>query len=382
MSKNGDLTDAGRLDWLRLIRSENVGPIVFQQLLARHGAAGAALRALPELARRGGGGRAIKLCSEAAAAAELAAAAAVGARPLASCEAAYPARLGALPDPPPLIYVLGDAARLAAPAVAVVGARNASASAIRYTQRLARELGRQGLLVGSGLARGIDTAAHAGALEGDDSDSDGGGGTVAVLAGGVDVVYPAENQGLYEAIAARGAVISEMPPGTRPQARHFPRRNRLISGLALGVVVIEAAERSGSLITARFALEQGREVFAVPGSPMDPRCRGSNRLIRQGATLLQEAEDVLEVIRPMLERPALWEEPAGPPEIGGGSAGWAVDSDRDRARLTALLGTAPVAVDELIRLSELTAAVVITILLELELAGRLDRHAGNRVSIS
>jgi DNA processing protein len=371
----GDLSAAARLDWLRLIRSENVGPVIFRQLLARYGSADAALQALPALARRGGRRR-IKLCTVAAAEDELAAAEAIGARPLASCEAAYPQRLGALADPPPLIYVLGDVTRLAAPAVAIVGARNASASAIRYTQRLARDLGEGGLLIASGLARGIDTAAHAGALQ---------SGTVAVMAGGIDVVYPAENEALYENIIAQGAAISEMPPGTRPQARHFPRRNRLVSGLALGVVVIEAAERSGSLITARFALEQGREVFAVPGSPMDPRCRGSNRLIRQGAILIQNADEVLEVIGPMIQQPALWamsEEPESGvlnyEEAGAEQS----DSDAERRRLTALLGAAPVAVDDLIRLSELTPAHVITILLELELAGRLDRHAGNRVSIS
>ncbi len=382
MMREGGLTAAARLDWLRLIRSENVGPVVFQQLLARYGSAGAALRALPDLARRGGRRR-IKLCPAAAAEDELAAAAAVGARPLASCEAAYPPRLAALPDPPPLIYVLGDAARLAEPAVAIVGARNASASAVRYTRGLARDLGQRGLVVASGLARGIDTAAHDGALQAGTADDTGG--TVAVLAGGTDVVYPAENQKLYEAIVAEGAVISEMPPGTRPQARHFPRRNRLISGLGLGVVVIEAAERSGSLITARFALEQGREVFAVPGSPMDPRCRGSNRLIRQGATLIQDADDVVEVIEPMIARPALGsfcEDPADQLRMDAPTTMNTPDSDADRQRLTALLGPTPVSIDELIRLSELTPAHVITILLELELAGRLDRHAGNRVSIS
>ncbi len=374
MVKKTNLAATARRDWLRLIRSENVGPIIFHQLLARYGTAAAALEALPELARRGGG-RAIKLCPVAAAEAELAAAAAVGAQPLASCEAAYPPHLAALPDPPPLIYVLGDAARLASPAVAIVGARNASASAIRYTRRLAGDLGRKGLLVASGLARGIDTAAHTGAL-------DAGAGTVAVLAGGVDVVYPAENSALYDAICAQGAVISEMPPGIKPQARHFPRRNRLISGLALGVVVIEAAERSGSLITARFALEQGREVFAVPGSPMDPRCRGSNRLIRQGAMLIQNADEVVEIIEPMVRQPAMGEAAVSALQGDAGTMSQALDSDQDRRRLTSLLGPTAVGVDELIRLSELTPAVVITILLELELAGRLDRHPGNRVSIS
>jgi DNA processing protein len=374
MVKKINLAATERRDWLRLIRSENVGPIIFHQLLARYGTAAAALEALPELARRGGG-RAIKLCPVAAAESELAAASAIGARPLASCEAAYPPHLAALPDPPPLIYVLGDAARLASPAVAIVGARNASASAIRYTRRLAGDLGRKSLLVASGLARGIDTAAHTGAL-------DAGAGTIAVLAGGVDVVYPAENRALYDAICDQGAVISEMPPGIKPQARHFPRRNRLISGLALGVVVIEAAERSGSLITARFALEQGREVFAVPGSPMDPRCRGSNRLIRQGAMLIQDADEVVEVIEPMVRQPAMGESVLSPLKGDAETISQVLDSDHDRRRLTGLLGPTAVGVDELIRLSELTPAVVITILLELELAGRLDRHAGNRVSIS
>jgi DNA processing protein len=371
-----ELSAADRLDWLRLIRSENVGPIVFQQLLDRFGTARDALDALPDLARRGGGRRTFRVCSLAAATAELEAAEAIGARPLASCEGAYPKRLGALPDPPPLIYVLGDVTRLAEPVVAIVGARNASAAAIRYTGRLARDLGGAGLAVASGLARGIDTAAHDGALE---------SGTVAVLAGGVDVVYPAENQGLYEAIiepiSEQGAVISEMPPGTRPQARHFPRRNRLISGLALGVVVIEAAERSGSLITARFALEQGREVFAVPGSPLDPRCRGTNRLIKQGATLVQDAADVVEVIGPMINQPALWEGPAMAYSTPVAAAA-IPDSDQGRRRIIEFLGPTPIGIDDLIRLSELTPAHVVTILLELELAGRIDRHAGNRVSIS
>ena len=268
-----------------------------------------------------------------------------------------------------MVYVKGDPVHLAPAAVALVGARNASASGRRYSRDLARALGQAGLIVVSGLARGIDTAAHQGALD---------SGTVAVLAGGVDVVYPSENQALYEAIAAAGAVLSEMPPGTTPRARHFPRRNRLISGLALGVVVIEAAERSGSLITARFALEQGREVFAVPGSPLDPRCRGGNRLIKQGAQLVQDPEDVLEAIRPMVEQPipreaasSVGEHPIEPSPSAAG-----------RDRLLGLLGPTPVDIDELIRLAELTPAGTITMLLELELAGRLERHPGNRVSLS
>lgn len=360
------LSESERLDWLRLIRSENVGPVVFRQLLARYGSPAAALEALPELARRAGGKRQVRLCPPSEAAAEAEAAAKAGVRLLALCEPGYPPLLRALDDAPPLLAVLGDPAKLSLPAVGMVGARNASANGRRLAESLARDLAEAGLMVASGFARGIDTAAHRGALPRP---------TVAALAGGVDVVYPPENQALHAEIAEQGALISEVPLGTVPQSRHFPRRNRLISGLSLGVVVVEAAQRSGSLITARCAGEQGREVFAVPGSPLDPRAAGCNRLIRDGATLVESAADVLEGLRMMdggdglrLPPAGRFETPAPPPEPG----------DAERAGIEELLGAGPVPVDDLVRLSALPIAVVQAVLLELELAGRVERHPGNR----
>jgi len=260
-------------------------------MLRRFGSARAALEVLPRLARRGERGKTVTAPTRAEAEAELAALGRAGARLVCWGEPGYPSALSAIEDAPPVLIVLGQAETLQRPTIAMVGARNASANGRRLARDLAAELGQGGLVVVSGLARGIDAAAHLGALE---------TGSIAVVAGGVDVVYPAENRGLYEALAHRGAVVAELPLGTEPQARHFPRRNRIISGMALGVVVVEAAARSGSLITARFALEQGREVFAVPGSPLDPRSRGCNDLLRQGATLTESAADVLSQLGPQL----------------------------------------------------------------------------------
>jgi DNA processing protein len=361
-----------RLDWLRLIRTENVGPLTFHQLLQRFGSAAAALEELPRAAERGGRRRPIAVATRSAAERELAALAKVGGRLIAWGEPEYPTALAALEDAPPLISVKGDVALLERRAVAIVGARNASANGRRFAREIAAELGREGLLIVSGLARGIDAAAHQGSLA---------TGTLAVVAGGVDVVYPEENQGLYDAIVERGAIIAELPVGTEPKAKHFPRRNRIISGTALGIVVIEAALKSGSLITARFALEQGREVLAVPGSPLDPRCRGTNDLIRRGAALVESAEDVLNALSGQLSSPAaerrqvLRQEPV--------SYGFIEekDIDRDRARLLEALGPSPVPVDELVRQCQLSAAIVTTLLLELELAGRLERHPGHQVSL-
>ena len=338
--------------------------------MGRFGSASAALEALPTLARRGGRRVPIRICSHEQAERELESAAALAAHPLTLGEADYPARLAAIADPPPVIYVRGDPDMLMRSSVAVVGARNASAAGVRFARELAGGLGAAGLMVTSGFARGIDTAAHSGAVD---------TGTVAVLAGGVDNIFPPENQDLYDAIVAQGAVISEMPPGTVPKARHFPRRNRLVAGLAFGVVVVEAAFRSGSLITARLALEQGREVFAVPGSPLDPRCRGSNGLIRQGAVLTETADDVLAVVSPMLT--GYRADPDNRPVMASEETlAEVADVDTSRAHIVAMLSPTPVAVDEIIRLSKLTASVVLTILLELELAGKLVRHPGNRVS--
>ncbi|HZS82052.1 MAG TPA: DNA-processing protein DprA [Stellaceae bacterium] len=366
-----ELNPSERLDWLRLIRTENVGPVSFYQLLRRFGSAGAALEALPRLAGRGGRLQPLAICPREAAEREMAALAAAGARLIAWGEPFYPEALAAIDDAPPLLTVLGRAEPLRQRIIAIVGARNASANGRRIARELASELGSHGFVIASGLARGIDAAAHMGALP---------SGTVAVLGGGADIVYPEENRALYEAIAESGAVIAEPPLGTVPQARHFPRRNRIISGLAEGIIVVEAAARSGSLITARFALDQGREVFAVPGSPLDPRCRGSNDLIRRGATLTESAEDVLGQLpaalstpRATVRRVAPLPDPVAPSEPE--------TPDSARARLIERLGPTPVAVDELVRQCQFSAATVVTLLLELELAGRLERHPGNQVSL-
>ncbi|GAA0581932.1 DNA-processing protein DprA [Caenispirillum bisanense] len=366
------LSTAEKIDWLRLIRSENVGPVTFRRLLERYGTVRAALEALPDLARRGGRSKPVRILPRAEAERELATLERYGVQVVAAVDPAYPPRLRAVEDAPPLLMLIGNAHLLRRPAVAIVGARNASVNGRQFARRLATDLsGQFGLLVVSGLARGIDTAAHEGSLA---------GGTCAVMAGGPDVVYPPENDRLHAAIAEGGVIVSEHPLGTEPQARHFPRRNRIISGIAAGVVVIEASERSGSLITARLALEQGREVFAVPGSPVDPRCAGPNHLLREGATLVRHAGDVMEVLDPLLRRRDLQENrgpagpsapPAPPPDI----------PDTARAAVVGCLGPSPVTVDEVIRECQLSAAVVATILLELELAGRLERQSGNRVSL-
>ena len=363
------LTDEQRIDWLRLIRSQNVGPRTFRTLLKHCGSAGAALDRLPELARRGGASGSPRICSRADAERELKAAAAMGVSLVALGEPAYPLRLQMIDDAPPLLAVRGQSSALAMSMVAIVGARNASAAGVKFAERIARELGEAGFGIASGLARGIDAGAHRASLK---------TGTIAVLAGGHDRIYPPEHGPLAEAILAAGALISEMPLGWEPRARDFPRRNRLISGLSLGVVVIEAARRSGSLITARMALEQGREVFAVPGSPLDPRCDGSNGLLKQGATLVTEVADVTAVLEPILGRPMelSLEEPEAP------SPPDADPASNERKRIISLLGPTPVALDDLVRLSGSSPAVVRTVLLELELAGRLERHGGGLVSLS
>lgn len=365
------LSDADRLDWLRLIRSENVGPITFARLIERFGTARQALDAIPELARRGGRARPIKVCSKAAAERELIAAERIGARLLCGPEPDFPPLLATLDGAPPVLYALGHAHLLSKPTIGIVGARNASMAGRQFARRLAMELGQAGVVVVSGLARGLDTAAHEGSVE---------TGTVAVMAGGVDVVYPPENDRLHARIAAEGVVVSEMPPGTEPQARHFPRRNRIISGLSLGIVVVEATARSGSLITARLAGEQGREVFAVPGSPTDPRSEGPNGLIKDGAVLTRGAGDILDVLDTLLRRPLgerrrdLFDTP--PPPLPTES-----EVVRARAAMAEALGPAPVTVDEIIRQCQLSPSMASLVLLEMELAGRLERHPGNRVSL-
>lgn len=351
---------------LRLIRTAQVGPVTYAQLIARFHSAEAAIAALPQLAARGGGKSPV-VAPVALAERELALVHRLGARHLFLGDHDYPALLARLDDAPPALILRGDTTLLARTPVAMVGARNASAAACRFARQLAAELGREQVVVVSGLARGVDTAAHVGSIA---------TGTIGVIAGGIDVVYPPENAALQERIATEGLLIAEQPPGTEPRARHFPYRNRIIAGLSLGTVVVEAAPKSGSLITARLAGELGREVMAVPGSPLDPRAQGCNGLIRDGAILVQSAADVLETIRPIDAR--MVESPqsgfrAPPPEDA---------SDSDRRRIHALLGPVPVAIDELIRQSGASPAIVHTVLLELELAGRLERHAGGRVALS
>ena len=360
------MQDSERRAWLRLARTENVGPVTFRNLIARFGSASAALDELPRLAGRGGG-RNFILPDESDIAREFDALAKLGGRMIASCEAHYPRGLAALEAPPPILSVLGHPHLLQKEMIAIVGARNASALARKFADILSRELGFAGLVVVSGLARGIDASAHEAALA---------VGTVAVVAGGVDVIYPPENEKLYAAIKSQGLVVSEMRLGEAPQARHFPRRNRIISGLARGVVVVEAAEKSGSLITAQYALDQGREIFAVPGSPLDPRARGANRLIREGATLTESAEDILSVLSPILGS-GFREPETQSPAIA--SDGMEAEADRIRARVEEALGPAPVEIDELIRQLGAPAAAVLTVILELELAGRCARQPGNRV---
>ena len=361
------LSERERRAWLRLARTENVGPVTFRNLLARFGSASVALEELPRMASRGGA-KAFVLPPEDDSTRELEALAKLGGRLIASCEAEFPPGLKALEAPPPVLSMLGHPHLLQKEMIAIVGARNASALARKFADILARELGFSGLVIVSGLARGIDAAAHEAALA---------VGTVGVVAGGVDIIYPPENEKLYGAIRNQGVILSEMRLGEAPQARHFPRRNRIISGLARGVVVVEAAEKSGSLITASYALDQGREVFAVPGSPLDPRARGANRLIKEGAVLTESAEDILAVLSPMLG--GAFQEPDSLSPIPSTQA-LEAEADRIRAKVEEALGPSPVEIDELIRQLGAPVAAVLTVILELELAGRCQRHPGNRVS--
>ena len=367
------LTDEQRLDWLRLIRSPNVGPRTFRTLVNHFGGARAALEALPSLARRGGAGGATQVCSRADAEREIAAAEKLGVALVALGETGYPPRLQMIDDAPPLVAIRGQAAAFALPMVAVVGSRNASGAGMKFTQRIARELGEAGFAVVSGLARGIDAAAHRASLA---------TGTIAVLAGGHDRVYPAEHMELLDDILSAGAALSEMPLGWEPRGRDFPRRNRLISGLSLGVVIVEAAKRSGSLITARFALEQGREVFAVPGSPLDPRAEGTNGLIKQGATPVTETSDIVTVLQPIMEQRNVPRQEAEPQSAEGGFFEGTDPAPDERTRVLALLGPTAVLIDDLVRLSKSSPSVVRMVLLELEIAGRLERHGGGLVSLT
>lgn len=360
------MSEQERFHRLRLIRSPRIGPVTFRQLMARFGSAGEALRALPDLAARGGGKASIidaTLVEQ-----EIARSRALGARYLLMGDKDYPWLLDQMEGAPPALIVRGDVPLAARECVAMVGARNASAAACRFARTLAQDLGQRGAVVVSGLARGIDTAAHQGAI---------GSGTIAVIACGIDIAFPPENGALQEQVASEGLLVTEHPPGTQPLARQFPARNRIIAGLAKGTIVVEAAPKSGSLITARLAGEAGREVMAVPGSPLDPRAQGCNQLIRDGAVLVQNAVDVMEAIGAIDARMVRQE------RFDFTSEPVSSDVDaQEREVIIALLGRAPVPVDEIIRLSGLGSAIVQTVLLELELAARLERHAGGKVSLS
>lgn len=366
--QNQNITASEKLARLRLARTKNVGPVTYRQLIHRFGSAIEALEKIPELARRGGAK--LSPYPKATAEREIAAITQLGAEWVVLGDMHYPKLLGAMEDAPPVLIYKGAAHLMEKPCVGMVGARNASAVGRKIAGLIAQEVGEAGYVVISGLARGIDTAAHQASLK---------TGTIAAIAGGINVVYPRENAELQDAISAQGLLVTEMPPGTKPQARHFPRRNRLIAGLSLGVIVVEAAARSGSLITARIAGEQGREVMAVPGSPMDPRAQGANSLIRNGATLVENAQDVIDALSG-LRRLDLGEMDI--PSFQGVTMAQQDPSEGDRDKVREALGFAPVSVDEIIRSCALEAAMVATILLELELAGKVERHAGNRVSLT
>ncbi len=407
------LDDAQRLACLRLIRSENVGPVTFRELINHYGGATAAIEALPELSRKAGHRRPIRICPRDQAEAELAAAARIGARPVFTIEPSYPAALAHVDVPPPMLYVKGRGELLGRPMVAIVGARNGSAAGMKLTRHFALKIGEAGYVVASGLARGIDGAAHEAALA---------TGTVAVLAGGIDFIYPPEHADLYARIGAEGCLISEQPPGFQPRGQDFPRRNRIISGISLATVIVEAARRSGSLITARMAAEQGRLVLAVPGHPLDPRAEGTNGLIkRDGATMVTEVSDILEAVAtqvahvpaPMpapfpIQVPAATRAPdrsrerppseatagtaaretaareTGARETGARETGARETGAREtgaREQVLEALGPAPVEIDELVRATGLAVQDVRAVLLELALAGRVEFHGRQLVSV-
>jgi len=377
-SKNGiRLSDNQRLNWLRLIRTENIGPVAFRDLIMFCGSAASAIERLPDLNIRGGGSKPVRVTPLEDAEREIEAIERMGARLVGMGEPDYPQQLKNCEAPPPLVIIKGNPNVFRKPPVAIVGSRNASVVGARFTERLARDLGDAGFAIVSGLARGIDAAAHKASLT---------SGTVAVLAGGLDRPYPPENLPIYRAIPEHeSALITEMPMGAEPRSRDFPRRNRIIAGLSLGLIVVEAAERSGSLISARMAGEMGRTVFAVPGSPLDPRARGTNSLLKQGATLVTSADDVIEALNPLIGRETIhsdedqpdllkqFDEPPEPPH--------AITTDEQRDILLDALSVVPIDVDSLVRHTSLDASSAQLILLELDLAGRLLRYPGNQVAL-
>jgi DNA processing protein len=351
---------------LRLIRSENVGPVTFRELINRYGGAAQALEALPGITQRAGGKRPIRICPRADAEAELEAADRAGAHPIFTIEPGYPPALAAIDAPPPMLYIKGRQEMLQKPGIAIVGSRMCSAAGAKLAQLFATRLGAAGYLIVSGLARGIDGAAHKASLA---------TGTAAVLAGGIDIIYPPEHDALYRDIASNGCLLTEMPPGFKPRGQDFPRRNRIISGIALGVIIVEAAARSGTLVTARFASEQGRDVFAVPGHPLDPRAEGTNKLIKGGATLVTDADDVLRALEPisgLREGPSQLPWQPVEPAIAKATEQPTV-GDRDYQRVLDALGPAPIDIDAVLQATGLGPRAVQIALMELDLAGRISR---------
>jgi DNA processing protein len=365
-----------RIDWIRLARAERVGPRTFMQLLRSYGSASEAIDALPSLARYGGNNKPLAIPNTASIEQELGACARIGAHIVCAFETEYPELLRHTDDSPAVITIRGDTKCWQRPTLAIVGARNASANGQRFAATLAKELAAEGFTIVSGMARGIDTAAHLASVE---------TGTVAVMAGGIDHIYPQENTKLYHSIVEKGAIIAELPYQAVPKAQHFPLRNRIISGISYGTIVVEAALGSGSLITARMALEQNRELFAVPGFPQDPRCQGTNKLIKDGAVLVGSAQDVLDVIIPLL---------ANHKQIGSfatnsidfrtlplTASATAAELDQARQYVLQQLSASPIDLDTLVAMAELPVQWVMHVLLELELAGRLERHSGQRVAL-
>ncbi|MCP5073569.1 MAG: DNA-protecting protein DprA [Rhodobacteraceae bacterium] len=367
-----ELTDQQRFSWLPLIRSDHIGPVTFRELLNQFGTAEAALDALPELMARSGRRKNFHIASRDRIEREFDLAARNGARFIGLGEPDYPAALKMADGAPPIIAVKGPPECLTRHAVSIVGSRNSSLSGVKITRRIAGDLGEAGFVISSGLARGIDTAAHEAGLV---------SGTIAVFAGGLDIVYPTENEALLNRIIENGgAAISEMPFGWQPRAQDFPRRNRIVAGLSMGLVVVEAANRSGSLISARLANEMGRLVFAVPGSPLDPRCAGANKLLKQGAILTTGATDVLDALMP-LTRTAGDQAPYSLEEQEKDDPPTQPAKESERDKIISTLGPTPCEIDEIIRYTSLSAAMVQLVLLELDLAGRLERHPGNLVSL-
>ena len=371
-----DLDETERLAWLRLIRTDNIGPMTFYQLVERFGSATAALEALPELSKRGGRKKPLTPPPESAVEREYRALQKLGGQIITVRDAAYPLALTATDDAPPVLSVLGNAELLNKSCVAIVGARNASLNGKKFARKIAADLGARGQIITSGLARGIDTAAHEGSVN---------TGTIAVVASGIDVVYPEENQKLYEEITEKGAIVAESALGAKPYAAAFPRRNRIVSGISKGVIVVEATHRSGSLITARLAGEQGRDVYAVPGSPLDPRASGPNHLIREGATLIRNADDVMENLMNFsgnaMREPIITQRKFTPQIVENSDEFDENSGEILQEKVISNLSFTPIYVDELVRACHVTIAELQSILLELELAGRIKRLPGNKISL-